>query len=312
MRYIVKRLLIGVALVLCVSFLVFSMLYLMPGSPVMLMAGEGASVERLEEIEKEYGLDRPLLVQYVDWLGNVLLRRNFGISFKYKLPVWDLVSKRIPVSLRLSVITAILQYGLAIPLGLLCAYKKDSVFDRLTVTISLFLTSIPSFWISVLLMLLFAVKLKWLPMTELKTWKHYVLPVTAGVLSGLASTIRLTKSEALDVLREKYVVTAYAKGLSEKPVRLRHVLRNSLIIICVQIFQSLPWLISGYIIIEKIFVIPGMGGLMINSIIYQDFNVVQCLIFIISVLTVICNIAADIMLGLLDPRIRISTGGGDK
>ena len=138
------------------------------------------------------------------------------------------------------------------------------------------------------------------------------MAVTAGVLSGLASTIRLTKSEALDVLREKYVVTAYAKGLSEKTVRLRHVLRNSLIIICVQIFQSLPWLISGYIIIEKIFVSPGMGGLMINSIIYQDFNVVQCLIFIISVLTVICNIAADIMLGLLDPRIRISTGGGDK
>ncbi len=124
MRYIVKRLLIGVALVLCVSFLVFSMLYLMPGSPVMLMAGEGASVERLEEIEKEYGLDRPLLVQYVDWLGNVLLRRNFGISFKYKLPVWDLVSKRIPVSLRLSVITAILQYGLAIPLACCAPIKR--------------------------------------------------------------------------------------------------------------------------------------------------------------------------------------------
>lgn len=312
MQYILKRLLVGVALILCVSFLVFSMLYMMPGSPVTLMAGEGASLERLEELEKEYGLDRPLIVQYVDWLRGIIVERDFGISFKYKLPVWDLVKERIPVSLRLSLITAIIQYGLAIPLGLLCAYKKDSILDKLVVTLSLILTSIPSFWISVLLMLVFAVKLGWLPLSELNSWDAYILPVTAGVLSGLASTIRLTKSEALDALHEKYVTTAYAKGISEKAVRIKHVLRNSLIIICVQIFQSIPWLISGYIIIEKIFVIPGMGGLLITSIIYQDFNIVQCLVFIISILTVICNILADIMLGLLDPRIRIATGGGDK
>lgn len=312
MQYVLKRLLIGVALVLCVSFLVFSMLYLMPGSPITLMAAEGASIERLKELEHEYGLDRPLLIQYADWLRGVVLERDFGISYKYKLPVWDLVRDRIPVSLRLTVVTAILQYALAIPLGLLCAYKKDSIIDRLTVNTSLIMTSIPSFWISVLLMLLFAVKLKWLPLSGFTSWKHYVLPITAGVLSGLASTIRLTKSEALDALHEKYVITAYAKGLSEEVVRIKHVLRNSLIIICVQVFQSLPWLISGYIIIEKVFVIPGMGGLMINSIVYQDFNVVQCLIFIISILTVICNILSDLVLGLLDPRIRISTGGGDK
>lgn len=312
MQYIIKRLLVGLALILCVSFLVFSMLYMMPGSPVTLMAGEGASQERLAEIEKEYGLDKPLLVQYVNWIGNIVLHQDFGISFKYKLPVWDLVKARIPVSLKLSLITAVIQYALAIPLGLLCAYKKDSIVDKLTVYTSLILTSIPSFWISILLMLLFAVKLQWLPMTELQSWKSYVLPISAGVLSGLASTIRLTKSEALDALQEKYVTTAYAKGLHEKAVRIGHVLRNSLIIICVQIFQSLPWLISGYIIIEKIFVINGMGSLLITSIIYQDFNIVQCLVFIISILTVICNIMADIVLGLLDPRIRISTGGGDK
>ena len=124
--------------------------------------------------------------------------------------------------------------------------------------------------------------------------------------------MRLTKSEAIDALNEKYVSTAYAKGLSKHDVLIKHVLRNSMIIICVQVSQSLPWLLSGFIILEKIFVIPGMGGLMISSIVYQDFNVVQCIILIISVLTVICNIIADIVLGLLDPRIRISTGGGDK
>lgn len=312
MRYIGRRLLIGLLLILCVSFLVFSMLYMMPGDPVTLMAGELADQDKLAEISEEYGLNRPLIVQYADWLRGIVMEHDFGISFKYKLPVWDLVKVRIPISLRLTIITAIIQYMIAVPLGLLCAYKKDTFFDRFTVNTSLVMLSIPSFWIAVILMLIFAVKLQWLPISGFDSWKNYVLPITAGVLGGIATTLRLTKSEALDALGEKYVATAYAKGLSKRTVMYKHVLRNSLIIICVQISQSIPWLISGFIILEKIFCIPGMGSLMISSIILQDFNVVQCLIFLISILTVICNIIADIVLGLLDPRIRISTGGGDK
>lgn len=312
MRYIGRRLLIGLLLILCVSFLVFSMLYMMPGDPVTLMAGELADQDKLAEISEEYGLNRPLIVQYADWLRGIVMEHDFGISFKYKLPVWDLVKVRIPISLRLTIITAIIQYMIAVPLGLLCAYKKDTFFDRFTVNTSLVMLSIPSFWIAVILMLIFAVKLQWLPISGFDSWENYVLPITAGVLGGIATTLRLTKSEALDALGEKYVATAYAKGLSKRTVMYKHVLRNSLIIICVQISQSIPWLISGFIILEKIFCIPGMGSLMISSIILQDFNVVQCLIFLISILTVICNIIADIVLGLLDPRIRISTGGGDK
>lgn len=312
MRYIGRRLLIGLLLILCVSFLVFSMLYMMPGDPVTLMAGELADQDKLAEVREAYGLNRPLIVQYADWLRGIVMEHDFGISFKYKLPVWDLVKVRIRISLRLTIITAIIQYLIAVPLGLLCAYKKDTFFDRFTVNTSLVMLSIPSFWIAVILMLIFAVKLQWLPISGFDSWENYILPVTAGVLGGIATTLRLTKSEALDALGEKYVATAYAKGLSKHTVMYKHVLRNSLIIICVQISQSIPWLISGFIILEKIFCIPGMGSLMISSIILQDFNVVQCLIFLISILTVICNIIADIVLGLLDPRIRISTGGGDK
>lgn len=312
MRYIGKKLLIGVVLIICVSFLVFSMIFMMPGDPVTLMAGELANQDKIAETVEKYGLNRPLLVQYFDWWKKIVTKQDFGISFKYKLPVWDLVKVRIPVSLKLTAITMVVQYLIAVPLGLLCAYKKDSIFDKITVNSTLIMTSVPSFWIAVLLMLLFAVELKWLPLGGFESWKHYVLPITAGVLGGIASTLRLTKSEAIDALNEKYVSTAYAKGLSKHDVLIKHVLRNSMIIICVQVSQSLPWLLSGFIILEKIFVIPGMGGLMISSIVYQDFNVVQCIILIISVLTVICNIIADIVLGLLDPRIRISTGGGDK
>lgn len=312
MRYIGKKLLLGIVLIICVSFLVFSMIFMMPGDPVTLMAGELANQDKIAETVEKYGLNRPLLVQYFDWWKKIVTKQDFGISFKYKLPVWDLVKVRIPVSLKLTAITMVVQYLIAVPLGLLCAYKKDSIFDKITVNLTLVMTAVPSFWIAVLLMLLFAVKLKWLPLGGFESWKHYVLPITAGVLGGIASTLRLTKSEAIDALNEKYVSTAYAKGLAKHDVLIKHVLRNSMIIICVQVSQSLPWLLSGFIILEKIFVIPGMGGLMISSIVYQDFNVVQCIILIISVLTVICNIIADIVLGLLDPRIRISTGGGDK
>lgn len=312
MRYIGKKLLLGIVLIICVSFLVFSMIFMMPGDPVTLMAGELANQDKIAETVEKYGLNRPLLVQYFDWWKKIVTKQDFGISFKYKLPVWDLVKVRIPVSLKLTAITMVVQYLIAVPLGLLCAYKKDSIFDKITVNLTLIMTSVPSFWIAVLLMLLFAVKLKWLPLGGFESWKHYVLPITAGVLGGIASTLRLTKSEAIDALNDKYVSTAYAKGLAKHDVLIKHVLRNSMIIICVQISQSLPWLLSGFIILEKIFVIPGMGGLMISSIVYQDFNVVQCIILIISVLTVICNIIADIVLGLLDPRIRISTDGGDK
>ena len=312
MRYIGKKLLLGIVLIICVSFLVFSMIFMMPGDPVTLMAGELANQDKIAETVEKYGLNRPLLVQYFDWWKKIVTKQDFGISFKYKLPVWDLVKVRIPVSLKLTAITMVVQYLIAVPLGLLCAYKKDSIFDKITVNLTLIMTSVPSFWIAVLLMLLFAVKLKWLPLGGFESWKHYVLPLTAGVLGGIASTLRLTKSEAIDALNDKYVSTAYAKGLAKHDVLIKHVLRNSMIIICVQISQSLPWLLSGFIILEKIFVIPGMGGLMISYIVYQDFNVVQCIILIISVLTVICNIIADIVLGLLDPRIRISTGGGDK
>lgn len=312
LRYIGKKLLLGIVLIICVSFLVFSMIFMMPGDPVTLMAGELANQDKIAETVEKYGLNRPLLVQYFDWWKKIVTKQDFGISFKYKLPVWDLVKVRIPVSLKLTAITMVVQYLIAVPLGLLCAYKKDSIFDKITVNLTLIMTSVPSFWIAVLLMLLFAVKLKWLPLGGFESWKHYVLPITAGVLGGIASTLRLTKSEAIDALNDKYVSTAYAKGLAKHDVLIKHVLRNSMIIICVQISQSLPWLLSGFIILEKIFVIPGMGGLMISSIVYQDFNVVQCIILIISVLTVICNIIADIVLGLLDPRIRISTGGGDQ
>ncbi len=164
-NYIIKRLGMGVVLLLCVSFLVFGMLYFMPGDPVTLMAGPLVKAENLEGLRIEYGLDRPLLVQYADWMTNIIFHGDFGISYKYRIDVWSLLKNCIPISLKLTVTTMLISECLAIPLGLMCAYKKNSLFDRITVNTSLVFTAIPSFWLAVLLMLVFALKLKWLPLS---------------------------------------------------------------------------------------------------------------------------------------------------
>jgi len=310
--YIIKRLLIGVLLVFVVSVLVFSMLYLMPGDPVTHMVDPNVSRERVEALRVKYGMDKQLIEQYARWLKLVLVDHDFGNSYKSKLPVWDLIRVRIPVSLRLAGSILLIELLIAIPLGLLCAYKKDSVFDRAAIAASLFFTAIPQFWLAVLLMLAFGVKLQWFPISGTGSLAHAVLPVATGVLSGIASTLRLTKTEAIDVFRERYVLTAYAKGLPRRAVLVRHVLRNALILITVLVFMSIPFLISGMVIIERIFAIPGMGALIINSIVMQDFPIVQACMLLISTLTVACNILSDIILGILDPRIRISIVGGER
>jgi peptide/nickel transport system permease protein len=288
------------------------MLYLMPGDPIDQMMGWKVSREKKDEMRHFYGFDLPVYEQYLNWAGKILKRGDFGVSIRTKLPVLDLMRARIPITLKFTGLTLIFEVLIAVPLGLLCAYWKDSLFDRLVVGVSLFFTAIPQFWTAVLLILLFGVTWKILPFNGYDTPRHLILPVAAGVLGSFAGTIRMTKSEVLDVLSERYVVTAYAKGLGKTAVLVRHVLRNALILITVLISLSIPWLISGAVILEHIFGIPGMGGLMVNSIILQDFAVVQACVLVISILTVIFNILCDLLIGVLDPRISLALKGGER
>jgi len=310
--YLIKRVLQGVLLVVAVSVLVFSLLYMMPGNPVDMVVDRKVSAEKKEEIAHEMGYDRPMHEQYFSWAKGIIIEHDFGKSTRYKVPVWDLMKERIPRSLVLCGWSLLIEMLIALPVGLLCAMKKDSIFDRFTVNFTLILTAMPGFWLAALLILVFGVWLKVLPISGYKGAAYYVLPVFALVASSIAGTIRLTKSEVLEVLNEKYVTTAYAKGLPHKKVMVKHVLRNALIIVTVQVFMSIPWLISGAVVTEQIFGIPGMGSLLLNSIIVQDFPVVQAVLLIIAILTVICNLLSDIVIGILDPRIRIAMGGGDK
>lgn len=299
-------------LIIAVSILVFGLLYMMPGNPVDMVVDRKVSAEKKAEIAHEMGYDRPMTEQYIRWVKGIVFEHDFGTSTRYKVPVWDLMKERIPRSLVLCGWALLIELLIALPIGLLCAIKKDSLFDRFTVNFTLVLTAMPDFWLGALLILCFAVGLKILPISGYKNAENYVLPVFALVASSIAGTIRLTKSEVLEVLNEKYVTTAYAKGVPHKVVMVKHVLRNALIIVTVQVFMSIPWLISGAVVTERIFGIPGMGNLLLNSIIVQDFPVVQAVLLIVAALTVVCNLLSDIVIGILDPRIRIAMNGGDK
>lgn len=308
--YIIKRLLLGLLLVIAVSFLVFCLMYLMPGDPVDLAISDRVSDARKAEIAHELGYDRPFLVQYKNWVGKVM-HLDFGTSTRYKEAVWKLMKDRIPYSIRLCGWALLLEMVLALPLGLYCAIHKDSILDKLTVNLSLVFTAVPSFWLGTLLIVIFAVQLKLLPISGYETSAHYILPVITITLSSLGSTIRITKAEVLEVLNEKYVTTAYAKGLPRRTVLYRHVLRNALVIVVTLLFMSLPWMITGAVITEKVFGMPGMGSLLLNSIVVQDIPVVQAVLLVIAILTVLCNLASDLITGMLDPRIRASLSGGD-
>ena len=314
-KYVVTRLIQGLLLLIVVSFLVFSLIHLMPGDPIRLIYGDEAvekmSQEKIDELRAENGFDKPLFEQYMVWAKKAV-RFDFGRSNITKLPVMKTLANRIPITLRLTGTALLVQLLLSIPLGLLAAYKKDSIFDRGLMAFSSVAQSIPNFWLGMLLVLLFGATLKWLPINGIGTWKHYVMPVISISIAGIGNTARIVKNEVLDVYREKYVQTAFAKGLRKRQVIIKHVLRNALILVVVVVFSSLPWLVSGSVIIENIFAIPGMGNIMVSSVSRKDFPVVQGSIMIITSLVIVCNILSDLVTAALDPRIRIEISGGGK
>lgn len=275
-----------------------------------MVISDKVSEERRAEIAHELGYDQPFLKQYVDWAKDAV-HGDFGISLRYRQDVWSMMEARIPYSLKLCGLALILELAVALPIGLLCAMKKDGLLDRFMVNFSLLLTAIPSFWLGALMILILAVQLRLVPISGYEHWQNYIMPVLTMAFGSVGGTLRITKTEVLDVINEKYVTTAYAKGLPKRTVMMKHVLRNSLILVTTLVFMSIPWLISGAVITERIFGFPGMGNLLLNSIVQQDITVVQAVLLIIAILTVICNLVSDILMGMLDPRIRSSLAGGD-
>jgi len=301
--YIRRRLLQSIFVVWGVSVLVFFLLRLAPGDPVVMLLAESASPEQIAEARAKWGLDQPIPVQYAVFLGRAL-RGDLGDSLFFQQPALEVLFERMPATLQLSGVALLFSLAVAIPMGLLSALRRDTIWDYLGTGIAMIGQAIPPYWLGIMLILFFSVGLGWLPTSGRGSWRHLILPaITLGsVLMALIT--RLVRSGMLDVLSEDYVRTARAKGLAERTVIVRHALRNILIPLVTIIGLQLGALFGGAVITESIFAWPGVGRLALQAISARDYPLVQASVLVISVVYVFLNLAVDLLYVYLDPRIR--------
>ena len=299
------------ATLLFVSLLVFVVVRVLPGDPAVIIMGTEGSAEAAAKIRESLGLNRPLIVQYFDWIGRALVG-DLGRSIQYDVSVASLIVSRLAVTLPLTLMAAAFMVAVAIPLGVYAATRQRRWGDYVTMTISQLGVAIPGFWAGLLLVLLFSVKLGWFKSGGFDGWaqgigpalKSLLLPAIALGLFQFAVLARTTRSAVLEVLREEYVKTARAKGVAERSVLFRHTLRNAMIPILTVAGIQLGQLMAGSIILESVFYLPGLGRLALGAINARDLPVVQGVVLFVASVIVAINVAVDVLYGFLDPRIR--------
>jgi peptide/nickel transport system permease protein len=319
--YILKRLGLMIPMLLGITLISFTVIHLAPGTPTDMQTtmNPKASLEAQKRLRELYGLDKPLMVQYGDWLTR-LVRLDFGRSFSPdRRPVWDKIKERIGITLGLNFMSLIIILGVSIPIGVIAAYRAHSWFDQATTLFVFFGFAMPTFWLALLLIMFFGVYLDWLPISGLTSlnfrqfsfWRkvqdlgaHVTLPVLVAAFGGLAGMSRYMRSNMLEVIRQDYITTARAKGLPERVVIFKHALRNALLPVITILGLSVPGLIGGSVIFESIFAIPGMGQLFYGAVMARDYPLVMGELVIGAVLTLVGNMLADVGYALVDPRIR--------
>jgi peptide/nickel transport system permease protein len=326
--YALRRLVLAVPLLFGITFVSFAVIHLAPGEPVDLQAGEmkGQSSAQARQLLREmYGLDKPLTVQYWNWLGRIV-HLDFGRSFAPDgRPVLQKIRERLPVTLMLNIVELLVIVALASPIGMASATRQYSMFDKVTTVFVFIGFATPDFWLALLLMILFGAELGWLPISGLRSlnweymsfWRqqwdfasHLILPILVATFGGLAGFSRYMRQSMLEVIRQDYIQSARAKGLAESVVIGKHALRNAMLPLVTILGLSLPGLIGGSVIVESIFAIPGMGQLMVQAVFERDYPVIMGNLVIVAVLTLFANLLADLAYGLVDPRIRLGGRGG--
>lgn len=300
---IIRRLLIAIPTLLVFSVMIFMMMYLVPGDPVLLYTGRLASIEVQERTREQLGLNQPLHIQYWNFLTRIL-RGDLGTSLKFRLPVIDLLKQRMPNSLLLGTSAMLLAYLFAVPIGVLAALKQGSIFDILAMILIAIGMSMPLFWLGLMLMLFFSVRLRWLPVSGYESWRHMILPIVTLASVQISFIMRMVRSSMLEELRQDYIRTAQSKGLKRTAIVLRHAFRNSLIPMITIFGLQIGWLVAGAVVIEMVFVWPGVGRLIVDSIIRSDYPVIQGILLILGLTVILGNLVADILYRIADPRIR--------
>jgi peptide/nickel transport system permease protein len=304
LRYLVRRILLTVPVLLGVATLVFSLIHLVPGDPAQAMLGDGASAQDIAELRKSLGLDQPLLDQYVTFLRHAVTG-DLGRSFRTGQPVTTMIVERIPATAELAIAAMFVAIVLAIPLGVIAAVWRGTAADYGAMTFALAGVSIPNFWLGPLLAIVFAVELGWLPVSGRGTLAHLILPAISLGLALAAILARMTRASLLDELRELYVRAARARGASRTASVTAHALRNSMVPLLTIVALQFGAVLTGAVITETIFAWPGIGRLLIQSIGFRDYPMVQGCILLIAVTYVTVNLITDLLYGVLDPRIRL-------
>lgn len=312
-----------IPVLLGITIISFSVMKMAPGDPISLMTDLNPNMneEAIKRIRAHYGLDEPWHMQYLKWLKN-MMALDFGRSFASdNRPVLDKIAERIPITLLINVLSMFFILAAAIPLGVISAVKQDSWFDRGASLFVFIGFAVPTFWLALLLMILFGVKLEWLPISGFRSLnyasltpfqqvvdvsKHLILPIFVSAFGGLAGMSRYMRSNMLEVIRQDYITTARAKGLTEGAVIFRHALRNALLPVITILGLSVPGLIGGSVIFETIFAIPGMGQLFYQSVMMRDYPTIMGILVIGAVLTLLGNLLADLLYSWADPRIRVT------
>jgi peptide/nickel transport system permease protein len=319
--YLIKRLFLMIPLFFGITLISFGVIHLAPGSPIDMATdlNPKATAEVKERMRAFYGLDKPLHVQYGNWLRR-LASLDFGISFSQDgRRVSDKILERLPITIFLNVVSLVIIFLVAAPIGVLSATYQNSFFDKVTTVIVFIGFAVPHFWLALLMMILFGVHLGWLPISGLKSlnyeylplsaqiwdrFSHLILPIFISASGGLAGLSRYMRSNMLEVIRQDYITTAKAKGLAARTVIFKHAMRNALLPVITILGLSIPGLIGGSVIFETIFAIPGMGQLFYASVMARDYPTIMGILVIGAVLTLIGNLIADLSYALADPRIR--------
>jgi peptide/nickel transport system permease protein len=309
--YIIRRLILSLVVIWIVTILSFLLVHIMPGDPAAIMLGAEASQEQIDTLRHELLLDQPVVVQYGRWIGNVITG-NFGKSLKYQENVGKLIAERLPITIYLSLLALVLSVIIGVGAGIICAVRRGSILDSVITILANTGISLPVFWLGILGIYLFGLKLGWLPIQGYTSpvddfWlslRKIIMPVICLAIPSIAILARQTRSSMLEVVRQDYIKTAWAKGLSERVIVINHALKNSLIPIVTLLGLQLRLVVSGSVVVETVFNIPGMGRLLVSATFAKDFITVQAITLVIGIVVLLSNLIVDISYGWLDPRIR--------
>lgn len=309
LRYFIKRLLAMIPVLLAVTFLIFTMMYLTPGDPATIILGDQASPEQVAKWRAARDLDKPFFQQFGNYLWKIVSRGDFGISYKTGKNVTSALLERFPTTFILAIATCIIAIVLGVFFGILAANHQGSWIDNILRLFGMVGVSMPIFWLGLLLILWFAVQLKWFPVSGWYGPKYIVLPAIAMGLTFTASIMRTTRSSMLDCIKQDYVVTALAKGQSDRVITYHHVLRNALIPIITAAGSVFGIALAGAVITEQVFSIPGLGSLMVNAISTRDYPLIRGSVILLAVSFSMVNLLVDFLYALVDPRIKAQFSG---